>query len=63
MRPIVPAPINDYDDYDDFEDDYPADNKSDFRNETQKQILDAWGETKIPDRTKQRSPEEEFDEI
>ncbi|MBD2149526.1 PRC-barrel domain-containing protein [Pseudanabaena sp. FACHB-1277] len=62
-RPIVPTPINDYDDYDDFEDDYPPANKSDFRNETQKQILDAWGETKIPDRTKQRFPEEEFDEI
>jgi sporulation protein YlmC with PRC-barrel domain len=62
-RPIVPAPIDDYDDYDDFDDDYPPANKSDFRNETQKQILDAWGETKIPERSKQNIPEEEFDEI
>jgi sporulation protein YlmC with PRC-barrel domain len=63
-RPVVPppAPINDYDDYDDFEDDYPV-NKSDFRNETKQQILDAWGETKIPERSKSRLPEEEFDEI
>ncbi|PZU95422.1 MAG: PRC-barrel domain protein [Pseudanabaena sp.] len=63
-RPIVPppAPIDDYDDYDDFEESYPP-AKSDFRNETQKQILDAWGETKIPERSKQRLPEEDFDEI
>ena len=64
-RPIVPppAPINDYDDdYDDFEDDY-LEPRSDFRNETQQQIREAWGETKIPDKSKQRIPEEEFDEI
>ena len=50
------------DDYDDFEDDY-LDSKPNFRNETQQQIRDAWGETKIPDKSKQRIPEEEFDEI
>jgi sporulation protein YlmC with PRC-barrel domain len=63
-RPIVPppSPIDDYDDYDDFEESYPP-AQSDFRNETQKQILDAWGETKIPERSKQRLPEEDFDEI
>jgi sporulation protein YlmC with PRC-barrel domain len=65
-RPIAPPPkpIDNYDDdYDDFEDDYPTSNKPDFRNETQQQIRDAWGETKIPDKSKQRIPEEEFDEI
>ena len=51
------------DDYDDFEDDYPTTSKSEFRNETQQQIRDAWGETKIPDKSKQRIAEEEFDEI
>ena len=65
-RPIVPkpSPTDDYDDeYDDFEDDYVESNKPSFRNETQQQIRDAWGETKIPDKSKQRIPEEEFDEI
>ena len=65
-RPIVSpaAPIDNYDDdYDDFEDDYPESTKPDFRNETQQQIRDAWGETKLPDKSKQRIPEEEFDEI
>ncbi|WP_271254909.1 PRC-barrel domain-containing protein [Pseudanabaena sp. Chao 1811] len=64
-RPITPPkPIDNYDDdYDDFEDDYPTTSKPDFRNETQQQIRDAWGETKIPDKSKQRIPEEEFDEI
>jgi sporulation protein YlmC with PRC-barrel domain len=64
-RPIAPPPAssNNYDDdYDDFEDDY-LDSKPNFRNETQQQIRDAWGETKIPDKSKQRIPEEEFDEI
>ena len=64
-RPIAPPPSssNNYDDdYDDFEDDY-LDSKPNFRNETQQQIRDAWGETKIPDKSKQRIPEEEFDEI
>jgi sporulation protein YlmC with PRC-barrel domain len=65
-RPISPppAPIDNYDDeYDDFEDDYLDTPKTNFRNETQQQIRDAWGETKIPDKSKQRIPEEEFDEI
>ncbi|MFM7602947.1 MAG: PRC-barrel domain-containing protein [Pseudanabaena sp.] len=65
-RPIAPppAPIDNYDDeYDDFEDDYLDGPKTNFRNETQQQIRDAWGETKIPDKSKQRIPEEEFDEI
>ncbi len=64
-RPIAPPPTsNNYDDdYDDFEDDYLDSNKPDFRNETQQQIRDAWGETKIPDKSKQRIPDEEFDEI
>ena len=65
-RPIAskPAPTDNYDDeYDDFEDDYLESNKPNFRNETQQQIRDAWGETKIPDKSKQRLPEEEFDEI
>ena len=65
-RPIAPPPSssNNYDDdYDDFEDDYLDSNQPNFRNETQKQIRDAWGETKIPDKSKQRIPEEEFDEI
>jgi len=64
-RPIAPPPASDnYDDeYDDFEDDYLESPKTNFRNETQKQIRDAWGETKIPDKSKQRIPEEEFDEI
>ena len=64
-RPIAPPPSsssNYDDDYDDFEDDY-LDSKPNFRNETQQQIRDAWGETKIPDKSKQRIPEEEFDEI
>jgi len=64
-RPIAPppSPSSNYDDdYDDFEDDY-LDPKPNFRNETQQQIRDAWGETKIPDKSKQRIPEEEFDEI
>jgi sporulation protein YlmC with PRC-barrel domain len=64
-RPISPPPAssNNYDDdYDDFEDDY-LDSKPNFRNETQQQIRDAWGETKIPDKSKQRIPDEEFDEI
>ncbi|MFM7888408.1 MAG: PRC-barrel domain-containing protein [Pseudanabaena sp.] len=64
--PVAQSPksIDNYDDdYDDFEDDYPTNAKSDFRNETQQQIRDAWGETKIPDKSKQRIPEEEFDEI
>ncbi len=59
-----PTPVNNYDDdYDDFEDDYPTTSKSEFRNETQQQIRDAWGETKSPDKSKQRIAEEEFDEI
>lgn len=64
-RPTAPPPAsNNYDDdYDDFEDDYLDSNKPDFRNETQQQIRDAWGETKIPDKSKQRIPDEEFDEI
>jgi len=63
-RPITPAPIDNYDDeYDDFEDDYLEEPKGDFRNETQQQIRDAWGEPKIPEKSKQRLPEEEFDEI
>lgn len=64
-RPIAPppSPSSNYDDdYDDFEDDY-LDPKPNFRNETQQQIRDAWGETKIPDKSKQRIAEEEFDEI
>ncbi len=64
-RPIAPppSPSSNYDDdYDDFEDDY-LDPKPNFRNETHQQIRDAWGETKIPDKSKQRIPEEEFDEI
>ncbi len=65
-KPIATPPpaIDNYDDdYDDFEDDYLDSNKPNFRNETQQQIRDAWGETKIPDKSKQRIPEEEFDEI
>ncbi len=64
-RPIATPPAgNNYDDdYDDFEDDYLDSGKPDFRNETQQQIRDAWGETKIPDKSKQRIPDEEFDEI
>lgn len=65
-RPIAPPPSsssNYDDDYDDFEDDYLDSNKPNFRNETQKQIRDAWGETKIPDKSKQRILEDEFDEI
>jgi sporulation protein YlmC with PRC-barrel domain len=65
-RPIAtpPASSSNYDDeYDDFEDDYLDSSKPNFRNETQQQIRDAWGETKIPDKSKQRIPEEEFDEI
>ncbi|MBD2188893.1 PRC-barrel domain-containing protein [Pseudanabaena mucicola] len=64
-RPVVPpTPIDTYDDeYDDFEDDYLESPKTNFRNETQQQIRDAWGEPKIPDKSKQRFPEEEFDEI
>lgn len=65
-RPIAPqpAPIGDYDDeYDDFEDDYLEAPKANFRNETQQQIRDAWGEPKIPEKSKQRLPEDDFDEI
>jgi len=65
-RPIAPPPSsssNYDDDYDDFEDDYLDSNQPNFRNETQKQIRDAWGETKIPDKSKQRILEDEFDEI
>jgi sporulation protein YlmC with PRC-barrel domain len=59
-KPIAPPPIDDYDDYDDDYDDYVRPSN---RDDAKRQIRDAWGETKIPDKSKQRIPEEELEEL
>jgi sporulation protein YlmC with PRC-barrel domain len=63
-KPVMP-PVDAYDDYDDdFEEEYVSRPRADYRTETRQQIREAWSDsTKIPDKSKQRIPEEELEEL
>lgn len=63
-KPVAPPPVNNkYND--DFEDDYEDDYEDDkYYEETKREIKDPWSdETRMPEPTKQRQPEEELEEL